>query len=211
MALSDLLNVLVKNYVRRPTPTLKQDELGPYVQNQLSEIEATMSSLTDAAVTVSDQEPTSKRKGMVRYAVSPWDPLGDGTTGLVVYEGSQWQAIGGSSSSAPAPVNASIIDLGDWTIEQDGTDLKFAYSSTDRFTLSNTGALTDVGSISTSTISGTTVTGTTSNASTLDLGDWTITQSGSSLKFAYAGTDRFSLSSGGALIVENDVTAYGSA
>ena len=79
MALSDLLNVLVKNYVRRPTPTLKQDELGPYVQNQLSEIEATMATLSDAAVTVSDQEPPSKRKGMIRFAVSPWDPIGDGS------------------------------------------------------------------------------------------------------------------------------------
>ncbi len=48
-------------------------------------------------------------------------------------------------------------------------------------------------------------------ASTIDLGDWTITQSGSSLKFAYQGTNRLSLSSTGALTVENDVTAFGSA
>lgn len=142
MALSDLLNVLVKNYVRRPTPTLKQDELGPYVQNQLSEIEATMATLADAAVTVSDQEPTSKRKGMIRFAVSPWDPIGDGTTGLVVYEGSQWQPVAGASSSAPAPVNASVIDLGDWTITQSGSDLKFAYNGTNRFKLESNGHMT---------------------------------------------------------------------
>ncbi len=43
------------------------------------------------------------------------------------------------------------------------------------------------------------------------LGDWTITQSGSSLKFAYQGTNRLSLSSTGALTVENDVTAFGNA
>ena len=141
MALSDLLNVLVKAYVRRPTPTLKQDELGPYVQTQLGEIETTIKSLVDAAVTVSDQEPTSKRKGMIRYAVSPWDPLGDGTTGLVVYEGSQWQPLG-ATSSAPAPVQATTIDLGDWTITQSGTDLKFAYSGTDRFKLASNGELT---------------------------------------------------------------------
>ena len=48
-------------------------------------------------------------------------------------------------------------------------------------------------------------------ATTVDLGDWTITQSGSDLKFAYQGTDRFKLSSTGALTVENDITAYGSA
>jgi hypothetical protein len=45
----------------------------------------------------------------------------------------------------------------------------------------------------------------------VDLGDWTITQSGSDLKFAYQGTDRLKLSSTGALTVENDVTAFGSA
>lgn len=51
----------------------------------------------------------------------------------------------------------------------------------------------------------------TVNATTVDLGSWTITQSGSDLKFAYNGTNRFSLSSSGALTVENNVTAYGSA
>lgn len=48
-------------------------------------------------------------------------------------------------------------------------------------------------------------------ATTVDLGDWTITQSGSDLKFAYQGTNRFKLTSSGALTVENDITAYGSA
>ena len=35
MAISDKLNVLVKNYVRRPTPTINQEQLGPYIQDQL--------------------------------------------------------------------------------------------------------------------------------------------------------------------------------
>lgn len=46
---------------------------------------------------------------------------------------------------------------------------------------------------------------------TVDLGDWTITQSGTDLKFAYQGTDRLKLTSAGALTVEDDVTAFGSA
>lgn len=54
------------------------------------------------------------------------------------------------------------------------------------------------------------------DATELDLngGDgsgWVIYQSGTDLKFKYNGTDRFKLSSTGALIVENDITAYGSA
>ena len=48
-------------------------------------------------------------------------------------------------------------------------------------------------------------------AATLDLGDWTITQSGSDIKFAYAGTDRVKFTSAGAIVAENDVTAFGSA
>tara|TARA_S200002703_G_scaffold97764_2_gene84407 strand:- start:333 stop:1508 length:1176 start_codon:yes stop_codon:yes gene_type:complete len=48
-------------------------------------------------------------------------------------------------------------------------------------------------------------------SSTITLGSWTITTSGSDLKFAYNGTNRFKLSSAGALTVENDVTAFGSA
>jgi len=46
-------------------------------------------------------------------------------------------------------------------------------------------------------------------ASVIDLGDWTITQSGSNLIFSYSGTVRFQLSSAGALTVEDDVIAYG--
>ncbi len=93
MAISDLLNVLVKNYVRRPTPTINQDQLGPYIQDQLREIETSIRTLTDAAITVTDQEPESKRKGMVRYAISPWNPLSNGYSGLVVYDGTNWRSI----------------------------------------------------------------------------------------------------------------------
>ena len=57
----------------------------------------------------------------------------------------------------------------------------------------------------------TSVTATTVNATTVDLGDWTITESAGTLKFAYQGTNRFSLSSAGALTVENDITAFGNA
>lgn len=51
----------------------------------------------------------------------------------------------------------------------------------------------------------------TVETNTIDLGAWTITQSGTDLKFAYNGTDRLKLSSTGALTVENDVTAFGNA
>ena len=54
------------------------------------------------------------------------------------------------------------------------------------------------------------------DATELDLngGDgsgWVIYQSGTDLKFKYNGTDRFKLTSAGALVVEDNVTAYGAA
>jgi hypothetical protein len=45
------------------------------------------------------------------------------------------------------------------------------------------------------------------SASTLDLGNWTVTQSGSDLKFAYNGTNRMKLDASGNLTVEGNVTA----
>ena len=52
---------------------------------------------------------------------------------------------------------------------------------------------------------------TTANVTTVDLGDWTITQSGANLVFSHNGTARFKLSSSGALTVEGDITAFGDA
>lgn len=52
--------------------------------------------------------------------------------------------------------------------------------------------------------SGDTMTGTL-NATTVDFGDWTITESGGSLFFAYSGTNKFKLDSSGTLSVTNDV------
>ena len=92
MSLSDKINLLVSRYARRQTPRL-EDSLGPYIQDELREIEASIRSLAEASVQVADREPEGVRKGMVRYAVSPWNPLGNGATGLVVYNGTAWVAV----------------------------------------------------------------------------------------------------------------------
>lgn len=49
----------------------------------------------------------------------------------------------------------------------------------------------------------------TANVTTVDLGDWTVTESTGTLYFAYQGTNKFSLDSSGNLTVVSDVTAYG--
>jgi len=50
----------------------------------------------------------------------------------------------------------------------------------------------------------------TVTATTVDLGDWTITESAGVLKFAHSGTDKMKLDSSGNLTVVGDVTAFGS-
>jgi hypothetical protein len=61
-----------------------------YIQEELQRIEASINQIADATIQVADNEPETKRKGMVRYAVSPWDPLGNSYEGLVVYNGTAW-------------------------------------------------------------------------------------------------------------------------
>jgi DNA-binding transcriptional regulator YbjK len=93
MSLSDKINLLVSTYVRRQSPTLNPDFLGNYLQEELKELETSIRSLADASVQVTDRAPESPRKGMVRYAVSPWNPLSNSYSGLVVYNGSAWVAV----------------------------------------------------------------------------------------------------------------------
>ena len=93
MAISDKINMLVSAYVRRQTPTLSQEFLANYLQEELREVEASIKSLVDASIQVTDREPTNPRKGMVRYAMSPWEPLRSGVSKLVVYNGTAWIAV----------------------------------------------------------------------------------------------------------------------
>lgn len=81
---------IVERYSRRVLPT---GELRDVLGNEFQNIERTISSVTEAAILSADAEPKTKRQGMVRYAVTPWDPLSNGTTGLVVYDGNTWSAV----------------------------------------------------------------------------------------------------------------------
>jgi hypothetical protein len=102
MSLSDKINMLVSRYVRRQVPNLNPDFLPNYLQEELREVEASIRSLSDASLQVADSEPASPRKGMVRYAIAPWNPLSDGTQGLVVYDGTAWAEVGGAPTFSTA-------------------------------------------------------------------------------------------------------------
>jgi hypothetical protein len=92
MALSDKTNQLVTKYARRQFPEFEEG-LRRYIQDELQRIEQSINTVTDAAIQVAEAPPANPVKGMVRYAVSPWDPLGNGSTGLMVYNGTAWVAV----------------------------------------------------------------------------------------------------------------------
>ena len=92
MAANDKTDVVITNYNRTNTPVFKEG-FERYLQDELQRIETTLRTLTKAGIQGLDEPPAQPLKGMVRYAISPWDPLGDGTTGLVVYTGNAWAAV----------------------------------------------------------------------------------------------------------------------
>ena len=92
MTLSDRTNVLVQNYSRSQYPVLEEG-VRRYFQDELQRIEIAIKQLAQAAIQVAENPPDTPIKGMVRYAVSPWNPLGNGFTGLVVYNGTAWVAV----------------------------------------------------------------------------------------------------------------------
>lgn len=93
MPLSDKINMLVSAYKRRQAPTLHSDFLANYIQEELREIELSIKSIADTRIQVTDRAPIHPRKGMVRYAISPWEPIGSGISKLVVYNGRTWTAL----------------------------------------------------------------------------------------------------------------------
>lgn len=92
MALSDKTNLLVQNYVRRQYPEFDEG-LRRFIADELQRIELSTTSLANASIQVADNPPANPVKGMVRYAVAPWDPLGNGFSGLCVYNGNAWAAV----------------------------------------------------------------------------------------------------------------------
>lgn len=92
MAVNEKNNVVIQKYNRSNVPLLDID-LRKYIQDELQRLENAIRSLSIAGVEVLDEPPLNPIKGMVKYNVSPWDPLGNGSSGLVVYNGAAWVAV----------------------------------------------------------------------------------------------------------------------
>jgi len=92
MAVDSKTNVTVQGYTRSQYPVFEEG-MRRYLQEELQRLENAIRQLQVAAIVVADVEPENKIRGMVRYAISPWNPLSNSYSGLVVYNGSAWVAV----------------------------------------------------------------------------------------------------------------------
>ena len=89
MAVNDKNNVVLNGYLRGKTPVFDEG-FERYLQDELQRIEASLRSLIIAGVEVLDEPPQNPVRGMLKYNVSPRDALGNGSEGLVLYNGTAW-------------------------------------------------------------------------------------------------------------------------
>lgn len=89
MATNEITDVVINPYTRRPIPSIEASII-LYLATELQTIENSLKSIIEGSIQVIDNPPNKPKKGMVRYAVSPWNPLGNNFEGLVVYNGTAW-------------------------------------------------------------------------------------------------------------------------
>jgi len=89
MSVNDKTNVVLNGY-NRGTPPILSEGLDKYLQDELQRIEASLRSLLTAGVEVLDAPPANPVRGMLKYNTSSWDALGNGSEGLVLYNGTAW-------------------------------------------------------------------------------------------------------------------------
>lgn len=123
MSLDSKTDSLVEQYVRAPQPQ-SPEALPQYLEQELQRIEAFTQDASHGSVTVANVEPEVKKKGTVRYAVSPWDPIGGSFQGLVVYNGSAWVRVDTDTNTqntlSDLGITSSAANINKYTA---GTDL----------------------------------------------------------------------------------------
>ena len=92
MAVNEKTNTVIQPYNRSNVPLLDVD-LRKYIQDELQRLETSIRSLNTAGIEVLDEPPLNPVRGMVKHNITPWDALGNGSEGLVVYDGTAWVAV----------------------------------------------------------------------------------------------------------------------
>jgi hypothetical protein len=137
------------------------------------------------------------------------DDLLDGTTAIAPnLTAGSWKVGGTTVTSTAAELNA-LDGITATVTELNYTDGVTSNIQTQLDAKQASGTyLSQGGSITSGTV--TTLTSTTANITTVDLGNWTITESAGVLYFATSGTNRMKIDASGNLTVSGNVTAYGS-
>ncbi len=112
MSINKLTSIVLGRYVKQNVPSVPEipSPLRQYLSDEFQSIEVNLQESADANLQVADVQPERPRKGMMRYAVSPWNPLNNGTQGLVVYNGSAWEAVQGSGGGGGGGPTDAIQD-----------------------------------------------------------------------------------------------------
>lgn len=84
-------DVVVTPYVRGNPPSDPTD-LPTFLTTELRRLELTLSQVTNLVPQVATAAPKSPLTTMIRYAKSPWNPLGTGD-GWVKFDGTSWTAL----------------------------------------------------------------------------------------------------------------------
>lgn len=92
MAINNKTDTISTPYTRAQYPVFEEG-VRRYIQDELQRIENSLRSANEAIIQVADKPPENPLRGMVRYAISPWNPLGNGFSGLVVYNGNAWAQV----------------------------------------------------------------------------------------------------------------------
>lgn len=93
----DINDLKVVSYRRASAPLLSRSQspeiinLNTHLADELRKLETSLATLINAAPQVANEAPEKPMKGMIRYAVSPWNPLGSGDA-WVWFDGSAWVA-----------------------------------------------------------------------------------------------------------------------
>ncbi len=118
-----------------------------------------------------------------------------------------WSSIDSTLKSVSDVANAAAATLGDLGVTATAAELNYVDGVTSNIQTQLNSKLASGGTIASATI--TTLTSTTANITTIDLGNWTITESAGVLYFATLGTNKMKLDASGNLTVTGDVTASG--
>lgn len=76
----------------RGTPPQDPKKLVLYLMSEIERLETSMATLVQICPQVADTPPVPSLNGMIRWAKSPWNPLGTGDA-LVKYTGGAWNLV----------------------------------------------------------------------------------------------------------------------